>query len=174
MPRFRIGDRVQLIGDIARFYICVVGVVIEDGTYPASVLNQYKVRLADGTVAVFFDFQLQTPPAFRAHVIFDSAVAKKNTGTRGAPTGRHVQLAARDIELHLKITGSVKKSIVGQVTAGTNPMRKALVSLLVDDQPVDSKTTDDAGEFELHDVQPGDATIEVLVPGRRIIATLTI
>jgi hypothetical protein len=174
VPRFRVGDRVQLVGDIARFYACIIGVVIQDGTYPASVLNQYKVQLADGTVGVFFDFQLQTPPALHAHVIFDSTVSKKNTGTRGATSGRHVQMASRDVELHFKITDGAKRSIFGQVTAGAVPLRTALVTLLVNAQTVDSKATDDAGEFELSNVPEGEVTIEVLAPGRRVLATLTI
>ena len=33
MPRFKIGDRVQLVGDIAGFYPCIVGVVVKGGSY---------------------------------------------------------------------------------------------------------------------------------------------
>ena len=68
MPRFKLGDRVQLVGDIARFYACIVGVVVKGGTYPSAILNQYTVRLADGTVAAFFDFQLEIPPAGMAQI----------------------------------------------------------------------------------------------------------
>src|SRR5438034_11787964 len=128
MPRFRVGDRVQLTGDIARFYACIIGVIIQDGEYPASVLSQYKVRLADGTVAVFFDFQLLSPPAIRAYISFDSAVTRKDTGTRGTPNGRHVYLVAASVEIHVKITGAHSKSIIGQVTSGKTPTPKALVT----------------------------------------------
>src|SRR5216683_3309106 len=103
MPRFKIGDRVQLVGDIARFYACIVGTIIQGRGYPASVLNQYTVRLADGTVATFFDFQLQIPPAVTAHIIFDSSVASRGRGTRGTGTVRQVRLLARNIDIHLRI-----------------------------------------------------------------------
>jgi hypothetical protein len=62
MPRFKPGDRVQLIGDISRFYKCVIGVVLDCGGSASSILKTYLVRLADNTVDLFFDFQLQTPP----------------------------------------------------------------------------------------------------------------
>src|SRR5205085_3727508 len=48
VPRFSIGDRVQVVGDIARLYACNVGVIVEEASNTASVLNQYVVRLADG------------------------------------------------------------------------------------------------------------------------------
>src|SRR2546422_3142665 len=84
VPRFKIGDRVQLSGDIARFYSCTVGVVTDGGDYPASVLNQYKVRLAEGAEGTFFDFQLETPPLITAHVIFESADTPQTKGHRGS------------------------------------------------------------------------------------------
>jgi len=46
VPRFRIGDRVQVVGDIARFYACPVGIIVQGESDTASVLNQYTVRLA--------------------------------------------------------------------------------------------------------------------------------
>jgi len=174
MPRFKLGDRVQLVGDIARFYACIVGVVVKGGTYPSAILNQYTVRLADGTVAVFFDFQLETPPATIAQIIFDSAASQKPSGTRGAAAARNMRLLARGIDIHLKISGGAKKTIAGQVTTGPSAMRNALVTVFPGDQTVDSASTDDSGEFTLSDVPPGDITIEVLIPSRRIVASITV
>jgi len=174
MPRFKLGDRVQLVGDIARFYACIVGVVVKGGTYPSAILNQYTVRLADGTVAAFFDFQLETPPAGTAQIVFDSAASHETSGTRGAATARNIRLLGRGIDIHLKISGGTKKTIAGQVTSGTSVMRNALVSVVLEDQTVDSTSTDDTGEFTLGDVPPGDITIEVLMPSRRIVAAITV
>ena len=53
-------------------------------------------------------------------------------------------------------------------------MRNALVTVFPGDQTVDSASTDDSGEFTLSDVPPGDITIEVLIPSRRIVATITV
>jgi hypothetical protein len=72
MPRFEYGDRVQVIGDIARFYKCVVGAVIADERDAVSEMNQYKVRLADGSESDFFDFQLQSPAVMTGRLIEDS------------------------------------------------------------------------------------------------------
>jgi hypothetical protein len=173
MPRFKTGDRVQLVGDIAQFYGGIVGTIIEGGGYPASVLNQYTVRLVDGSVATFFDFQLQSPPAITAHILFDSSVSSKGAGTRGPGTVRQVRLLARDIYIHLRISGHATKTIVGEVMAGT-VMRNALVTLLIGSQTADTTSTDDSGEFTLRDVVPGELTIEILVPSRRILASLTV
>jgi hypothetical protein len=174
MPRFKVGDRVQLVGDIARFYACIVGVIVKGGVYPAAVLNQYNVRLADGTVAAFFDFQLQTPPDATAHVIFDSSLASKSSGTRGASAVRQVRFLARDVDIHLKISGSGKKTVVGQVSVGATAVRNGLVTLLAGDETVDSAVSDDSGEFTLRDVAAGKITMEIFIPSRRIIATLDV
>jgi hypothetical protein len=174
MPRFRVGDRVQVVGDIARFYSCIVGVVISNADDPASVLNQHRVRLADDVVALFFDFQLYIPPSTSARVIFDSLVTTNSAGTRGETAGRHVHLAGRDIDIHLKIQGSTPKAILGQITAGANVMRKALVTLLVQDEVTETIATDESGEFALRDVSSGSVSIEIFVPARRVLASLTV
>src|SRR5688572_10854098 len=101
MPRFKFGDRVQLFGDIARFYPCIVGVIICDGNSPAAVLNQYKVRLADGTENVFFDFQLQSPPVTTGRLIVDTISPKSPAPTGGQPPDRQVQLVGRDVDILL-------------------------------------------------------------------------
>jgi len=174
MARFSVGDRVQLVGDVARFYPSVIGVIIHDTTNPSSVLNQYRVRLADGTFGIFFDFQLHSPSGVRAQVVFDSSVSKRQSGTRGTTPGRHIQLASRDIELHLKIDASPKKSIVGQLTLSAAPLPLALVTLSAGNQAIETKTTDDSGIFEFGNVAAAAVTIEVFVPDRRVLASLSV
>src|SRR5580765_7539078 len=101
MPRYKVGDRVQLAGDISRFYPCVVGVVDSGGDDPSSLLIQYQVRLADGAIATFFDFQLQSLPVVRAQVVFDGPISTPPMGTRGALEGRHIHIVAPGVEIHL-------------------------------------------------------------------------
>ncbi|HEY2381061.1 MAG TPA: hypothetical protein VGK48_07750 [Terriglobia bacterium] len=173
MPRFNAGDRVQLVGDIARFYKCAVGLIVDNGGTGVSVLNQYKARLADGTTAVFFDFQLQTPPAIHARTVFDSAVSKKEAGTRGALSGRHVQLVSRDVEIHLKVSGSLQKSIIGQVATGTALVGCTLVTLTQNGKSI-SKPADAAGEFVFTEISDGDVAVEVFARDRRIIVACVI
>jgi hypothetical protein len=174
VPRFNIGDRVQLVGDISRFYPCTVGIVTDGGNYPASVLNQYKVRLADGAEGTFFDFQLETPPLITARVIFDSAVTEKPKGQRGPVPDRHVRLLGRDIDIHLKIMGTPLKTVIGQVTAGANPVMNAQVTLLVQNEIAGTTITNDLGEFTLRGVPAGEVGIEIFLPSRRILVPLTV
>jgi hypothetical protein len=176
MPRLKAGDRVQLIGDIAHFYSCTVGVVVSGNEYPASVLNQYKVRLADGTEGTFFDFQLEMPAVITARLILDSAAVSKPPGARGTPPDRHVRMLGRDIDIHLRIrtAGSEGATIVGQIAASATPMAKAQATLLVHDDAVETTITDDLGEFTLRGAPRGDIKIEVFLPGRRILVPLTI
>ena len=173
VPRFRIGDRVQVVGDIARFYACPVGIIVQGESDTASVLNQHTVRLADGTAATFFDFQLQTPPAVTAHLIFDSSTAPKGAGARGT-AGRQLRLLARNVDIHLRISDSPKKTIIGQITTGATAVQNALVTLLIGDQIRNTTSTDAVGEFTLSDVASGEVKIEIVIPSRKILASLTV
>jgi hypothetical protein len=172
MPRFNVGDRVQLAGDIAGYYKCVIGVIETTGGDAASVLNQYLVRLADGTAGEFFDFQLQNPPAVPATPVFDSAVSKTSSGTRGVLSGRHLQFVVRDVDIHLKIT-SATNSVIGQVTSGLDPTRCALITIEQDGH-IQTKSPDEQGGFEFREVSEGDIRIEFLIRDRRVIATFTL
>jgi len=172
VPRFNIGDRVQLVGDIARFYHCTVGVIIDGGNYPASVLNLYRVRLADEVEGTFFDFQLESPSQIIARVIFDSADTPRFKGQRGSLPERHIRFLGRDVDIHLKMT-MPPRTIIGQVLAGTQPVAKALVTLLVQNEIANTSITDDLGEFTWRGLA-GEVGIEIFLPGRRILVPLTV
>jgi hypothetical protein len=171
MPRFKAGDRVQLTGDIARFYRCVIGIVTAIGTDPSSVLIHYQVRLADDTVATFFDFQLQTVPVVQANVVSDSLASLTATGSEAASEDREIRWIGSGVEIHAKISGQLK-TIVGQVSKGKSPIAGALVTVVIDRQPVATKATDTRGEAEFENVPAGEVTLETFVPGRRIAASL--
>lgn len=173
MARFKVGDRVEVTGEIAQFYPCHVGIIIEADTRLSSVLHQYKVRLADKKENTFFDFQLQMPQAVVARTLFDSAASTKRHGVRGNDHTRHLRMMSGMIDIHLKID-STKKTIVGQVMSGTSKQRPGLVTLLVDNQPLQTTSTDDLGEFSFRHAPQGDVTIEVFLPSRRILIPLTI
>jgi len=174
MPRYKVGDRVQLAGDISRFYPCVVGVVDSGSDDPSSLLIQYQVRLADGAIATFFDFQLQSLPVVRAQVVFDGPISTQPMGTRGVLEGRHIHVVAPGVEIHLRISDTPPRSVIGELTAGKTPMPCALVTLMTDDHPIGTKPTDGSGEFEFHEVPEGNVAIEAFLPGRRIVASLNI
>ena len=174
MPRFKVGDRVQLTGEIARFYPSVIGIVKDRGKDQSSVLVQYDVRLADETVAKFFDFQLQTPPVVRGRIVYDEPILKKSTAHAVASEGREIRLIGADVEVHLEICGAFRKSITEHVSVGKVAMTDALVTVLVHEQPIATKRTDGRGDVEFHGAPSGDVTIETLVPGKRIVVSLNV
>jgi hypothetical protein len=173
MPRFKPGDRVQIAGDIARFHACAIGVIVPHTEDAASVLNQYQVRLANGTVAVFFDFQLRPPAALHARMTFDSASAKQPAGTRGVVPGRHLRFVSGNLEIDLKITHGEEKSVVGQLRAGAAPLY-AVATLVMRNGTIRSEPVDAEGEFYFRDVPAGELTLEVLVPGNAVLATFVV
>jgi hypothetical protein len=165
MPRFEYGDRVQVIGDIARFYKCVVGAVIADERDAVSEMNQYKVRLADGSESDFFDFQLQSPAVMTGRLIEDS-------GQTAA--GRELRFSARNIYIHLEIKGSAEKSVVGVVKIGSTVLPNALVTAWNPDRISAPAVSNNDGEFTFQDVAPGEIRIEVFVPTSRILVSLVV
>jgi hypothetical protein len=171
MARFKTGDRVQLIGDIARFYKCVIGVVLDSEENPSAILKTYLVRLADQTVHMFFDFQLNIPPLITAQVVFDSQRPTKQLATRGTIDARHIVAAAGEVEVHIRIAGTMVWSIIGQATVG-KVASAAIGTLLVDQQVMASEPADEDGEFKFRDVPASPIALEILVPGRRIVAAL--
>jgi hypothetical protein len=165
MARFNIGNRVQLAGEIARFHKCGVGTVIETDLDSRAVLAQYRVRLADNTISTFFDFQLQSPPVLRAQIVLD-------TSSAGEHDTRRVHLVSAGIEIRLKIWGT--RTVSGEVAIGRSPVHFAVVSLLSDEAVLSTKPVDDSGGFRFDEVSPGEMTLEVFVPGKRIVATLNV
>src|SRR5262245_48122638 len=133
MPRFKPGDRVQLTGEVAQFYGCVIGVVSELNTNYSRVLVQCVVRLADGTASQFFDFQLQPLTPVWGRIVLDNQ----------DPEGRLLRLVAADVNIQVKIAGVLSKSILVQVLSGEAAASLALVTLLKDDQPIFTKSTDE-------------------------------
>src|SRR5207248_10365150 len=129
--------------------------------------------LAAGTTATFFDFHLQMPPAVTAHLIFDSSAGPKGVDTRGTGA-RQLRLLARNLDIHLRISDSPKKTVIGQITTGAAAVRNALVTLLIGGQGRDFTSTDQAGEFTLRDVASGEVTIEIVIPSRKILASLIV
>jgi hypothetical protein len=160
MPRFNIGDRVQLAGDIAQFYACVVGVVADSEKDSSSALTQYQVRLADETVGTFFDFQLQSPPAVRGQIV-DAA-------------GRDIRIVAAGVEVRINMSNGPDRSLTGHVTIPKAATCRGLVSLLVDGTAVVTKATSDSGGFEFQDAPAGGLSLETVVAGKRIVVPLSI
>ena len=174
MPHFSIGDRVEVIGDIARYYRSTVGTITGKEQGITSLFNKFTLRLADGTVGTFLPFQIQIPPATTARLVFDNAASWQPAGLRGAAQPRHLRFTAQQFDIHLKILGSeTSKAIVGQIFRGQSEwIEPALVTLLVDGKAEQTTTTDAIGEFKLDRIQAGEIGLEIFVAAHRILALL--
>jgi len=174
MANFNIGDRVEVIGDIARYYSSTVGIItgIERGV--TSLFNKHTLRLADGTVGTFLPFQIQIPPATTARLVFDSSASWQPAGLRGATQPRHLRFTAQQFDIHLKVLESETGiAIVGQIfSEKPERIRPALLTLLVEGKPDRTASTDPIGEFKLDAIPPGEVELEIVVPAHRIFASL--
>jgi hypothetical protein len=174
MSNFSIGDRVQVIGDIARYYSSTVGIItgIEQGV--TSMFDKFTLRLADGAVGTFLAFQIHIPPATTARLVFDNSASWQPSGLRGAAQARHLRFTAQQFDIHIKILDSeLGKGIVGQVFHGKSErIQPALVTLLVAGKPQQTATTDAIGEFKLNAVPSGEIGLEIFGATHRILAFL--
>jgi hypothetical protein len=84
---------------------------------------------------------------------------------------RHIVAAAGEVEVHVRIAGTTAWSIIGQASVG-RVVTSAIGTLLIDQRVVLSEAADEDGEFKFRDVPPSPITLEVFVPGRRIVAAL--
>jgi hypothetical protein len=163
---FKVGDRVEVIDDIGRHFQSHVGIVTGTRRRPMSVAQEIDVRLADGVIHRFFDFQLCTPPATPLSLIFDSATAPGVEGVRDTSEARQMLFRGQDIDLHLRVTPT---QIRGQFTSVQTASEGPLITLLINDEPWHTITADNAGDFALEEVPLGTITLEIFVPGRRFV-----
>jgi hypothetical protein len=172
LPPLNIGDRVELIPDIGHHYSSRIGIVSSADEHPVSALRDYVVSLADGTTAAFSGFQLRTLTRTVARKLHDSAIASSPLGVRGALENRHLLFGAEHFEIHLRVAASTQsRQAVGQVTSEVINWEHALVTLLVEDTPRITKSTDRFGEFMIEEIPAGNVSLEVLVPSYRVVAS---
>jgi len=174
MSSFSIGDRVEVIGDIARYYRSTVGIVTAVEQSVTSLFNKFTLRLADGTIGRFLPFQIHIPPATTARLVFDNADSWQPAGVRGAAQARHLRFTAAQFDIHLKILASdASKAIVGQIfRAQSEWIEPALVTLLVEGKSQQTTATDAIGEFKLDGIPSGEIQLEIFVAAHRILASL--
>jgi hypothetical protein len=173
MSTFELGDRVQIIGDIAGQFQSKIGVITASDE---SVVyrRKFTVRLADGTESVFLDSQLQVTPAVFADMILDTQMSPGPSGLRGSarPSSiRDMRFVSREYDIHIRLTGSRgHKTMLGQITANAAAPGQSWITVLIDGKPLTSTTSDSFGEFNLQGVPSGNVMLEILSPCRRILA----
>jgi len=173
MSNIALGDRVEVVGEIANQFQSKIGVItaVEESVVCG---GEFTVRLADGTQAVFQNSQLQILPVVFGDMILDTHVSPVPYGLRGgtgAISMRHMRFISREFDIHIKLAGSEEhKNLLGEVSANEDARPPFLITLLFDDKPFASTATDTLGEFNFNHVPSGHAVLEVLVPSRRIVA----
>jgi hypothetical protein len=172
VTRFKVGDRVEVIDDIDNHYQSHVGTIMGEQQRPMAVVQECDVRFADGTHDRFFDFQLHIPAAITAAAVFDSATSAAVSGARGASESRHLLFAAGGFDLHIKVAaGEGGKTLWGQVNSSGPLPESPLVTLLVQNEPQQTTTANNSGAFAFPRAPLGSVSLEIFVPGRRIIVT---
>jgi len=171
MSNIALGDRVEIVGEIANQFQSKIG-VITAAEESAVSSGKFTVSLADGTEAVFGDSQLQILPVVFSDMILDTQVSPVPSGMRGgtgATSMRHMRFISREFDIHIKLAGSEKeKNLLGEINANQDVQQPFLIRLLFDDKPFASTTTE-LGEFNFNRLPSGNATLEILVPSRRIV-----
>jgi len=173
MSRFEIGDRIEIVGEVVSQFPSKIGVIIaKEGVY---FRGKFIVRLADGKESVFRGSQLQIPPVTFADLILDTHVSPVPPELSGSTPAHHMRFISREFDIHLRLIGSDKgKSLYGQVTASGIASEVCLITMRFSGGPHSTTVTNCSGEFEFHQVLPGSATLEILVPSRRIVATFDV
>jgi len=172
MADLNIGDRVEIIGDIARYYRSTVGIIVGIERAVTALFNKLTIRLSDGTTGTFFPFQIQIPQAVTGRIVFANSADEQPSGLGGVAAARHLRCYAREFDLHLKILESGSTyAVLGQLLVGESAwVHAAIVTLLLEGRAAKTTTTDGMGEFKLDGIPPGDFDLEVFVPGLRILA----
>ena len=173
MPRFEIGDRVEIVGEIRDQFPSSLGIITAtEGTFS---LPKFRVRLAEGTESVFWDSQLQVPPVMFADMIYDTHVSPVPSGLRGSIYEHHMRFISREFDIHVKLTRSDERTTLhGQLSANGAAPKSSLVTLLFNRGPLATTVADSYGEFRLEQIPAGDAMLEIFVPSRRIVAAFNV
>jgi hypothetical protein len=172
---FKIGDRVEIVGDIAQNNKSKVGIitgVLDESSSPSR--KMFKVRLADGASSTFFDSQLQAAVPVPARTLFDSSVSPPPADFRGPLDERHLLFVARNFDIHMRITGSAgNKKLIGEVTPHVPSEVPTVVILFSHGEMKETVTADSSGEFSFQEVPMGDLVVEILVPACRIVTSFS-
>ena len=173
LSHFKIGDRVEIVGEITNLSLPKVGVITAAGK--ACLRSKFTVRLADGTESDFWDSQLHIPPIIFADMIFDTHVSPLPSGARGSMFKRHLRFISREFDIHMMFIESEKqKRLYGQLTANGVAPESSLITLLSNGEPYATTAASSCGEFEVNQIPFASAALEILIPSRRIVVTFDV
>jgi hypothetical protein len=170
MDRFKTGDHVEIVGDIAAFCDSKIGIITAAPSRAISVIKEFTIQLADGALRNFYDFQLRRPPVTAAQLVFDSASSGAPAGMRGASQDRHLRFVDQDVDIHVRtVIRGEYQTIIGQLFVVRKSLVHAMASLMFEGRNREMAIIDHSGEFRFDEVPLGNVSIEFLVPSRRIL-----
>jgi hypothetical protein len=171
MSQFKIGDEVEVIGEMASRVRSRIGVIKGIGHWHSQ--KNFTVALVDGTESVFLEPQLRIPPVMFADKILDTDISPTPRGLRGSTSGRHMRFVCREFDVYLKLIASAReRRLLGQLLANELAPEISLVTLVVNRERYASSVTDPTGQFKFDKVPSKRAVLEILVSTRRIVAAL--
>ena len=168
MSRFEIGNRVQILAKTATDVGSRMGVITAIGT--DQFRTYFTVHLASGAESVFDGSELEILPILYADMIFDSHISP--VGLPDSASEHRMRFICKEYDIEVKLIGVDKdKNLSGRVLANVGTSELFLITLLLDSEPYATIATDPLGKFRLDQIPSGNATLEVLVPSYRIVAT---
>jgi hypothetical protein len=171
MQRFDIGDPIVILPRFAHLYPIYWGTVTDLRSDPfRPMFTEYTIQFPDGSTTNVFEFQiLEAEPnceTFLAALVLDSHQQPAMAGHRGQTPDRRIILQTQTIDIDMKIQASQHEaSIIGQILERetTNFVSKAVVTLMRDNIPITSTTTDNAGTFKFAAIDRGALNIQVVI-----------
>ncbi len=171
MQRFDIGDPIVILPRFADLYPVYRGTVTgmkSDPFRPA--FTEYTIQFPDGSTTNLFEFQiLEAEPnceTFLAAFVLDSHQDGATAEHRGQTPDRRIILQTQTIDIDMKIEARQREaSIIGQILERetTNFVSRAVVTLMRDNIPITSTTTDNAGTFRFAAIGRGALNIQVVI-----------
>ena len=171
MQRFDIGDPIVILPRFADLYPVYRGTVTgmkSDPFRPA--FTEYTIQFPDGSTTNLFEFQiLEAEPnceTFLAAFVLDSHQEPAPAEHRGQTPDRRIILQTQTIEIDMKIEARQHEaSIIGQILERetTNFVSRAVVTLMRDNIPITSTTTDATGTFRFAAIGRGALNIQVVI-----------
>jgi len=110
-----------------------------------------------------------------ARLLFDSSLSSLPARFGSTVPERHLLFIGPDFDIHVKIAGRDKvREIHGQVIPRAPTEASSQVTLLVQEEAAETKTTERFGEFTFHRVPVGDVAVEICAASRHLVASFTV
>jgi hypothetical protein len=176
MQRFKVGERILILPKFANLFPNKSGLVMGIRPDPLRpMFNEYSIKFPDGSTANLFEFQiLEDDPSYQtfiATLAFDSHQQATAAQTRGQPPDRNIILQTQTFDIDMRIhPGKSQTSIIGQILerGSAQVLKKADVTLMKENVPISTTTTDNVGTFVFRVAASGVLNIQIIDRGNLV------